>query len=301
MKARTISKFLTIAAMLSGSLLLIGWDQPRIASTVKFKLLRDYVIVIPVTVNGAGPYQFLLDTGSSTTLVSTEFARTMRLRPVDRVELVTTTGSRIVPRARLERLAAGAKSVANVEVLFSDLREVRSVEPAICGVLGTNVLTQFNYLLDYRERQIAIEEDGELERSLCGERVPIELHEGRMLVSSQGGLRLVLDSGIPMLFLFGRNFGLDWASGESKSLVARSDLGSRAVEQRRLRSFTIGSERFGNLPVALSGTKTASEARIEDGLLPTNLFHNVYFNHLKGFVIFNSSAARAAPRSWLRD
>ncbi len=301
MKARTFSKFLAIAAMLSGSLFLIGWDQPRIASSVKFKLLRDYVIVIPVTVNGAGPYQFLLDTGSNTTLVSTEFARMLGLRPIDRIELVTTTGSQIVPRARVERLAVCAKSVPNVEVLFSDLRAVRSVEPAISGVLGQNVLTQFNYLLDYRARQITIEEDDELESSLCGERQPIELHEGRMLATAQGGLRLVLDSGISTSFLFGRNFELDWVPGKSQSLVARSDLGSRTVEQRRVRSFTIGSKWFSDLPVTLMDAKTASEARIEDGLLPTNLFRNIYFNHRKGFVIFNSYVAPAALRSWLRD
>ena len=298
MNARKFSKFLKIVAMLSSSLFLPEWVQSQVPSTVKFKLLRGYVIVIPVTVNGTGPHQFLLDTGANTTFVSTEFARTLGLRPAGRVELMTVTGSQIVPRAQLDRLTIGARSVTDQEVLLSDLREVRAVDPNIQGVLGQNVLTQFNYLLDYQERQIAIEEDGELERILCGERLPMEWHEGRMLAHGQEGLRFVLDSGIPALFLFGRSSGFDWVLGESQSQVARTDLGNRTVQQRRLRRLSIGGERFSDLPVILMETKPEPEARIEDGLFPTSLFRKIYFNHRNRFVIFNptvETTRSAAP------
>src|SRR5262245_35599651 len=86
-KERTIFKFLTCAAVLIGGLPLFASARTLAASTTQFKLLNGYVIVIPVTVNGAGPYEFVLDTGSNATLICGEFARALRLRPIDRVEI----------------------------------------------------------------------------------------------------------------------------------------------------------------------------------------------------------------------
>ncbi|MGH9767560.1 MAG: retroviral-like aspartic protease family protein [Blastocatellia bacterium] len=292
MKERNKSKFLTCAAVLIGGLCLFASAQTLAASTTQFKLLNGYVIVIPVTVNGAGPYEFLLDTGSNTTLIGAEFARALRLRPVDRVELVTVAGSRIVPRAQLESLAVGAKVVKNLEALFSDLREVRAVKPEIRGVLGMNFLARFNFLINYREQRIEFEDDDELEKSLRGARLPIEWNDGRTLISSTGKerLRLMLDSGTSTLFLFnagGRLSGLNWEQGESRPLRASSDLGSQTVWQKRLRSFSVGGANFYDLPVAVMESKTAHQGRIEDGLLPTSLFQSAYFNHRKKFVMLN--------------
>jgi hypothetical protein len=69
--------------------------------------------------------------------------------------------------------------------------------------------------------------------------------------------------------------------------LARSDLGSRIVWQRRLRGFRVGGVNFYDLPAAVMESETAQSDRIEDGLLPTCLFQSVYFNHRKKFVILN--------------
>ncbi len=294
MKARNKSKFLACVVILIGSLCVFASAQTQPASTAQFKLLNGYLIVIPVTVNGAGPYEFLLDTGTNTTLISAEFARQSRLRPIDRIELVTVAGSQILPRAQLESVAIGAKTAKNVEALFSDLREVRAVKPEICGVVGQNFLAQFNYLINYRERRIEFEDDAELENSLSGERLPLECHEGRAIVLAQSARkkswRLALDSGISNLLLFAtdwRDLKLDWAPNEPQRLQARTDLGSQVVWQKRLRSLSLGGANFYDLPVAVMEPKVAGEGRAEDGLLPTSLFQQVYFNHRKNFVILN--------------
>lgn len=299
MKERNKSKFLACVAVLIGGFCVFTSAQTQPASTTQFKLLNSYLIVIPVTVNGAGPYEFLLDTGTNTTLVTVEFARQLRLRPIDRIELVTVAGSQIVPRARLESLTIGATTAKNVEALFSDLREVRAVNPEICGVLGMNFLAQFNYLINYRERRIEFENDAELENSLGGARLPLECHEGRALVFARSAKsrswRLALDSGISNLLLFAadwRDLKLDWAQGESQRLLARTDVGSQGVWQKRLRSFQIGGANFYDLPVAVMEPKVAGEGRVEDGLLPTSLFQRIYFNHRKNFVMLNPNQYR---------
>jgi len=296
MQKRSKSKFLICATVSLASLHSFVSAQTRAVPTVNFKLHEGYVIVIPVTVNGAGPYEFLLDTGTNTTLVSEEFARSMRLRPVDRIELVTVAGSQIVPRAWLQNVSVGEKSATDVEALFSDLREARAVKPEICGVLGQNFLSQFNYLINYRERRIEFEDEDEMEKSMRGARLPIERHEGRALITPDGKarLRLVLDSGAPAMILFNggaRVAGLNWKPGEQRQLRLNSSAGARIARQRMLREFSVGGAEFHDLLVTQCEAKDGCDGRAEDGLLPTNLFQRVYFNHRKNFVMFNPKSS----------
>lgn len=283
MQTNWLSKFVACATLLLLS-------NSVCAETVNFTLRRGHLIVIPVTLNGAGPYDFLLDTGASTTLVTPEFARQLRMRPIDRIELVTVAGSQILVRSQLERISVGQQTATDVEVLISDLHEVRAVEGKLCGVLGQNFLAQFNYLIDYRAQQLTFETGTELEKRLCGARLPLTAHEGRLLVSlpvKQQLWRLVLDSGLGTLLLFGsRNFALDWVSSSVETQVLRTDAGSRAVPQGRVRSLQLGPVKLVDLPVAVVTGQTGA-GRIEDGLLPTSLFQRVYFNQRRGYVILN--------------
>ncbi|MFN8005233.1 MAG: retropepsin-like aspartic protease [Acidobacteriota bacterium] len=291
MKPRTFSIFV-LCAMLLGRVCLAHNQTSQTTAALQFTLLREYAIVIPVTVNGRNRCEFLLDTGASTTILSQEFARKLRLRPLDRLELVTPTGSQLVVRSHLDQLTVGSKTATQLEVLWSDLQEVRTLKREICGVLGQNFLAQFNYLLDYQTRQLIFEDDEELAHKLCGQPVPLIWHEGRPLISAvQAGkkeaVRLVLDSGTPMLWLFEPKPAVNTTS--QPWLVAASDAGRKLIQSDRLPSLRLGGLRFTNVPVIRTA---ATSFRQEDGLLPTNLFQAVYFNHRQGVVIFNPQAIR---------
>jgi predicted aspartyl protease len=286
MQTNWLSKFVACAV-----LLLLG--SSVCAESINFTLRRGHLIVIPVTLNGLGPYDFLLDTGASTTLVTPEFARQLRLRPIDRIELVTVAGSQILVRSQLERVSVGQQTATGVEVLINELREVRAVESKLCGVLGQNFLAQFNYLIDYRAQRLEFEAGTELETRFCGARVPLVAHEGRSLVAlsvNQQPWRFVLDSGIGTMLLFARrNLALDWAAGAGEMQLLSTDFGSRTVTQRRVRSLQLGPVKLVDLPVTVV-TGQAGAGRIEDGLLPTSLFQRVYFNQRRGYAILNPQA-----------
>jgi predicted aspartyl protease len=265
-------------------------ETVRAATAVQFTLVRDYLIVASVAVNSAGAYEFLLDTGSNTTLVTPEFARQLGLQAIDRIELVTVAGSQAIPRTKLPSLSLGNKLVKNLEVLVSDLTAVRSVRATICGVLGQNFLTQFNYLIDFQQRRLTLEDDAEMEEKLCGLSLPIELHEGRALLTIQNKWRLVVDSGISMLSFFDattRRKELTFTESKLRAMKATSDLGSRTVWHGHLPSFVIGKETFRDLPVALFEMKPSAAGRVEDGLLPLRLFASIYFNHRKNYLLLN--------------
>jgi predicted aspartyl protease len=268
----------------------ISFQSVLAATTVQFTLVRDYLIVVPIAVNGAEVCEFLLDTGANTTLVTPEFAQKLKLQATDRIALVTVAGTQAIPRAQLSQLSLGNETMTEVEVLVSELAAVRSVRPTISGVLGQNVLTNFNYLVDFPRRRIVLEDDTELEQKLCGAPVPIELHEGRVMVTVQNQWRLVLDSGIAMLSFFdaaGRMKDLEFTDTKLRPMNATSDLGSRTVWHGQLRSFVIGQETFRALPVALFETSAKAEGRVEEGLLPLRLFETIYVNHHQQYLLLN--------------
>jgi predicted aspartyl protease len=301
MKERKNSKILACVAALFACFFAITSLQPVFASTVKFRSFRGHMVVIPVTVRGPGPNDlsscdFLLDTGTSTTLISAEFARALRLRVTDQVELMTVAGARFLPRAALANVTVGTKSASAVEVVIADLKEARAVSPEIRGVLGQNFLSRFNFLINYRDRQLEFEEGNELEGALTGERLPFEWREGQMMVLApamsvgQRNWRFVLDSGCAGLLFFAddwRALKLDWERCDLQRGQARSEVGSQALWQGRLRRFSVGDVEFSGLPVRVMGVGNLRTARIEDGLLPTSLFQQVYVNQRRRFVILN--------------
>lgn len=258
------------------------------ATDIQFTLVRNYLIVVSVTLNGAGPYEFLLDTGTNTTLLHTEFAAQLGLRPIDRVEIITVAGTQAVPRAKLPSLRLGDKVVNDLEVLFSDLRGVRSVLPKVRGMLGQNFLSQFNYLVDYPNRRISFIH--EAEARWCGVQLPFTLHEGKILVTVEPGWRLLLDSAIADLLFFdtaARRGQLDLDQNSLSTLQLKSDLSSQAVWQGTLRTFRLGEILLRNLPVTLLNQNPAEVGRVENGLLPMSLFRSIYVNHHQNHVLLN--------------
>lgn len=286
-------------------LICLGWlliannlaqGSVRANPSVQFKLINNYLIVVAVEVNGEGTFNFLLDTGTNTTLITPELSRRLNLRPTDRIELITVAGSQILPRSQLHSLSIGSKSLSNVEALSADLPEIRQLDSNVSGVIGQNFLSQFNYMLDYRNRRIEFEEGDELETRLSGGRLSIERDEGKCIVvarpmsASKSARRFVLDTALSGLVLFDSNArisDLDVEHSPHSLISISTNAGKDTARLGVLRSLQIGNETFRDLPVALIQSSTTIGSRSEDGLLPASLFRTIYFNNKRNYVIFN--------------
>lgn len=64
-------------------LLLCVSSLPAIAApaTIRFTIAKDFLIVVPITINGSGPYDKLLDTGSNNTMLDQKLADEFALTP----------------------------------------------------------------------------------------------------------------------------------------------------------------------------------------------------------------------------
>jgi predicted aspartyl protease len=248
-------------------------------------MLGGRLPVVPVYLEGQGPFDFLLDTGTNSTIVTPEVAARLGLRPADRVRLITVAGERDLPLALLRKVSVGASAAENVEALVSGLEQVRRLDPRVCGVLGQNYLGRFNYTLDYDARAVEFEGAGDVAPP-AGERVSFVVEEGKLVVAAFSesyvrALRLVLDAAATSLVIF------DDAAPPGRAGRLLTEAGSLAAGIARLRSLRVGGTRLRDVPVALVSDAAGRGERAEDGLLPTSLFRAVYFNHAGGYVIFN--------------
>jgi hypothetical protein len=267
--------------------------SPAEGSDVRFRLVHDTIIIVSTTANGQGPFDFVLDTGTNTTVVDTELARRLSLASVDRIELTTVAGSRTLERSSMPSLSLGAVRLTNVEALIEDLDGFRKLDSRIQGVVGQNFFSHFNYFIDFRRRTIRFEQTTEIRDAIAGERVPIDQADDRMMLSStiqsrwRAQVHLVLDSGANLMVLFQKSAGLPDAEPAQGLMDLHADGSKIQTRTGRIRELTVGSTLLRNLAVALPPAAAGDNERTVDGLLPMALFHTLYVNNREAFIVFN--------------
>jgi predicted aspartyl protease len=133
------------------------------------------LVIVPVMMNGRGPYDFLLDTGSTETMVDEKFSEEIGLSLSGRTTIVSIQGG----EATMFTAEAGIVSVAGAQVnqlTIGVVKSLASVPVKVRGVLGEDFLRNFDLLLDYRHHFLQFDSNpGSLAEMLTGERVPVRL------------------------------------------------------------------------------------------------------------------------------
>ena len=128
------------------------------------------MVTVPIQLAGGSTYVsvrvntraedalFLLDTGSSITILTPLFAKRLELAiPKDgrQLELIGIGGHKVrVPLVTVERLAVGAASVDNMGVVVYDaVPDARTVD----GILGLDFLKRFRFTVDTPGKQLRLE------------------------------------------------------------------------------------------------------------------------------------------------
>jgi hypothetical protein len=160
-------------------------------------------IAVPVVVNGAGPFIFILDTGASRSVVSDDLAREIGAPVVAKSEVVTSAGSDMRLVVRLSSIALASAQVSALLAPVLPAANLARLGRGVRGLLGQDFLSAFNYTLDYRRRRLTW--DGPLTCDAPGA-VRMAAVEGRfvLLAEAEGGarVRLVPDSGAQVAVLF---------------------------------------------------------------------------------------------------
>lgn len=259
-----------------------------------FELLDDGSLIVSVTIGGTGPYRFVIDTGSSRTVISTRLWQALRRPVIARTVMVTPAGQDTALVVRLEGVAIGDRMAAGVDAAVMPAERYAAGE-RVDGLIGQDVLADAIYTIDYRERVIEWHRAGD---ALDGVRLPLDVRDQRVLVklAQHDGdgepLSLIPDSGSDALVLFAH------AKGKLRMTpldvdVLTSMTGARLVRRIRIDELVIGEARLHNT-IGVMLESGAAAGMMGDGLLPLHVFARVTFNVPERYLIVDAAGA-ASP------
>lgn len=111
------------------------------------------LVYVPMKVNGHGPYEFVLDTGSSNSSVDRSLVRRLGLpRTGQQHPVQGVTGSGVVPVVRVRHWTLGGVPMHGTSLSVVDLGI------GVAGLLGSDELCRFgNVTLDFRSNKLIIQ------------------------------------------------------------------------------------------------------------------------------------------------
>jgi hypothetical protein len=266
-------------------------------------MVADALLVIPVMVNKAGPFDFLVDTGSQPNVIDPSLAASLGLKSLGPVGLITASTFLHGSVASLTSLEAGGYTLKKPVVVVEDLGALQNADPRIRGVLGENFLAHFDVLIDYSRMLLCLDRSKLMQGELQGDRIPLvpakhPEHElpflDRLVVSvnlSDSGTRdilLQLDSGSTGLILYSGNKKLERLLKKARTQGPNVDDARRAFAVLPLQDMRVGARTIRKVPfVTPVNAATNVPDRDEDGILATVLFERVYINHADRYVMLN--------------
>lgn len=116
---------------------------------------RATLVMVPVKVNGRGPYEFILDTGASTSTVDRALVNRIGLpRTGETAKVRGVTGTSIVPLVRLRSWTLGGQRLAGRNLTVTDMRQQN-----VFGLLGSDELRRFGRVaVDYQRKRLILRE-----------------------------------------------------------------------------------------------------------------------------------------------
>lgn len=119
---------------------------PSDSETIESENTVDNRVTIPVSVDGQGPFDFIVDTGAERTVISRELAETLELHASEDVWLTTILNVEQVPTVIIPRLGAGRRTVDEIQA-----PALARTDLGAAGVLGIDALEDQQVLFDFEQ------------------------------------------------------------------------------------------------------------------------------------------------------
>ncbi len=136
------------------------------STKVKFRLTdgAQPLILLPVQVNGSGPFEFILDTGAGTSLLSSDLAKQLKVKIVGSKEGQSAGGKVAVSLAKTDSLAVGETELRDVDIGIVDLAHIgKTIGAKVDGDLGYNFLKHFRLTIDYSNCEVRLDDPKRVE------------------------------------------------------------------------------------------------------------------------------------------
>ena len=267
-------------------------------ATAKIKLDDLSMIIVPVSINDSGPYDFMLDTGCTKTMVDQKLAEELHLSKVGEKTVVGVLASAKMSVVHANSISVAGAAVAGGDVYSSDHLTTTG---KVRGVLGEDFLKNFDVLIDYSHEVIRLESSGgSMAETAIGEHLRLELNgmyhgqptHNRLVVFGHiqelgdKPMSLLLDSGANKLTIFQDSLGPGANQAVPVNAGSFNKWISSSSETRKVRSLRLGDNSVSNVTVIALSRRADVDT---DGVVPTSLFRSVFISHQGRFVILSPS------------
>ena len=225
-------------------------------------------MTVPVSIEGKGPFAFVIDTGAERTVISRRIADKLALEDEDPAALMSIAGTSMVDMVYVPSLTLGQKSYNG---LISPVLAAQHI--GADGILGLDGLQDQRILFDFVLNQIFIENaDEERSRPVSREIVVTAKRRSGQLIFTDAtisGLKVnvIVDTGaqisIGNAVLQKRLLRRAKEYGDDKLLIAVTG-DTLGVEFGRIRDFRIGRARFDSLSVAFADAPPFERFDLDD-------------------------------------
>jgi hypothetical protein len=270
---------------------------PGNVANLPFRTVNRHQIIVPVSINHAGPFSFLLDTGTQMTMVDPALAAALHLETTGKAEVASVGVQAAASFAQADLVEAGSHSVANQKVLVYDLANLQATGLNIQGVLGEDFLEQFDMLIDNGHSLLCLDDSAAMRGEVKGSRIPLLAQaDGSQLASSlivvarlsdgMRPVRLKLDSGSNVPFLYNTSEYMALGMFRGASLHGGSGGAQKTFMALPPQDVRIGSAELGKVPfITIAGVQKNTHASQFDGLLTMGLFKRVFINHADHYAV----------------
>lgn len=274
---------------------------PAQNTSLPARTLQGYLIVVGITINDRGPFDFLVDTGTNTTLIDPALAGELALHPKDTLQLASLSSSAAVPRYYLQKFTAGPASISNLEALAMPLPQLNALDGRIRGVLGMNFLLHFSFRLDFDHGALELYPFPEETQAPAGLRLPVTINESRLLITvtssaaPRGVWKLALDSGIAQPLIFEKRISaaaISRGAAQGRRLMQVStNLSQHSAPTITLDDVSLVETPLPQLEIVVLPNDLQKDSDPQDGLLPAVMFHSVFFDRATATLIVGPAAA----------
>ena len=151
-----------VTSLIAGSGRQTQANEPKkpVANSVPFKLAKPDkpLILLETTVNGKGPFRFVLDTGAGLTMITSELGKKLDIKSDEIQKAVGAGGSVQVRFGAVQSLSIGETRMDRLKVGIMDLTGIgKAIETDIDGIVGYNFLSKFRLTIDYPKQMVTFE------------------------------------------------------------------------------------------------------------------------------------------------
>jgi Aspartyl protease len=146
---------------------------PANLKAIPLRKFSQHQMVVGVSLNHSGPYDFLLDTGTQMTVVDLSLAADLHLTAMGNAKVAGVSIEGPAMFAKLDRLEVGDHVAIRQDVLVYNMKNVQGAGFAIRGLLGEDFLSGYDVLIDKTHNVLCIDDTGEMLKRIQGQREPL--------------------------------------------------------------------------------------------------------------------------------